>query len=130
MLFELIGARYEQRSMLIIANQPFADWNKVFPDHAMMIAAIDRLVHHSIIFDMAGTQSWCSTRACRSMPTPPAYISIQSIGARFGSLEKCLVFSAAVSKAFCRARRLRNAALRHIRDTAEYADPISGGPEV
>ena len=28
--------------MLITANQPFADWNKVFPDHAMMIAAIDR----------------------------------------------------------------------------------------
>jgi DNA replication protein DnaC len=51
-LFELIGARYERRSMLITANQPFADWNKVFPDHAMMIAAIDRLIHHSIIFEM------------------------------------------------------------------------------
>ena len=51
-LFELIGARYERRSMLITANQSFADWNKVFPDHAMMIAAIDRLVHHSIIFEM------------------------------------------------------------------------------
>ena len=52
MLFELIGARYERRSMLITANQPFADWDKVFPDHAMMIAAIDRLVHHAIIFEM------------------------------------------------------------------------------
>lgn len=51
-LFELIGARYERRSMLITANQPFADWSKVFPDHAMMIAAIDRLVHHAIIFEM------------------------------------------------------------------------------
>jgi len=51
-LFELIGARYERRSMLITANQSFADWNRVFPDHAMMIAAIDRLVHHSIIFEM------------------------------------------------------------------------------
>lgn len=51
-LFELIGARYERRSLLITANQPFADWNKVFPDQAMMIAAIDRLVHHSIIFEM------------------------------------------------------------------------------
>ena len=38
--------------MLITANQPFADWNKVFPDHAMLIAAIDRLIHHSIIFEM------------------------------------------------------------------------------
>jgi len=38
--------------MLITANQPFADWDKVFPDHAMMIAAIDRLIHHAIIFEM------------------------------------------------------------------------------
>ncbi len=51
-LFELIGARYERRSLLITANQPFADWHKVFPDQAMLIAAIDRLVHHSIIFEM------------------------------------------------------------------------------
>lgn len=51
-LFELIGARYERRSFLITANQPFAEWNKVFPDQAMMIAAIDRLVHHSMIFEM------------------------------------------------------------------------------
>jgi DNA replication protein DnaC len=51
-LFELIGARYERRSMLITANQPFAEWSKIFPDHAMMIAAVDRLVHHAIIFEM------------------------------------------------------------------------------
>ena len=51
-LFELIGVRYERLSFLITANQPFAEWNKIFPDQAMMIAAIDRLVHHSIIFEM------------------------------------------------------------------------------
>lgn len=51
-LFELISARYERRSMLITANQPFGDWNKVFPDPAMTVAAIDRLVHHSTIFEM------------------------------------------------------------------------------
>jgi DNA replication protein DnaC len=31
-LFELISARYERRSMLITANQPFGEWNKVFPE--------------------------------------------------------------------------------------------------
>ena len=51
-LFELIGTRYERRSMLITANQPFGEWGKVFPDQAMTLAAIDRLVHHSIIFEM------------------------------------------------------------------------------
>ena len=30
-LFELIAARYERRSMLITANQPFGEWGKIFP---------------------------------------------------------------------------------------------------
>ena len=51
-LFELIAARYERRSMLITANQPFGEWDKVFPDQAMTLAAIDRLVHHATILEM------------------------------------------------------------------------------
>ena len=52
MLFELISTRYERRSLLITANQPFGEWDKVFPDPAMTVAAIDRLVHHATIFEM------------------------------------------------------------------------------
>lgn len=51
-LFELIAERYERRSLLITANQPFSGWNDVFPDPGMTVAAIDRLVHHSTIFEM------------------------------------------------------------------------------
>ncbi len=51
-LFELIGARYERRSILITANQPFGDWGKIFPDPAMTLAAVDRLVHHATIFEI------------------------------------------------------------------------------
>ena len=51
-LFELISARYERRSLLITANQPFAEWNRIFPDQAMTLAAVDRLVHHATIFEM------------------------------------------------------------------------------
>ena len=51
-LFELISARYERRSMLITANPPFGEWGKVFPDPAMTLAAVDRLVHHATIFEM------------------------------------------------------------------------------
>jgi DNA replication protein DnaC len=51
-LFELISARYELRSLLITANQPFGEWNKIFPDPAMTLAAVDRLVHHSTIFEL------------------------------------------------------------------------------
>ena len=51
-LFELISARYERRSVMITANQPFGEWNRVFPDPAMTLAAVDRLVHHATIFEM------------------------------------------------------------------------------
>ena len=51
-LFELIAARYERRSILITANQPFGEWGKIFPDQAMTLAAIDRLVHHATILEM------------------------------------------------------------------------------
>jgi DNA replication protein DnaC len=51
-LSELIAARYERRSLLITANTPFGEWNRLFPDPAMTVAAIDRLVHHATIFEM------------------------------------------------------------------------------
>ena len=51
-LFELISARYETRSLMITANQPFGEWGKIFPDKAMTLAAIDRLVHHSTVLEM------------------------------------------------------------------------------
>jgi DNA replication protein DnaC len=51
-LFELIGARYERRSLLVTANQPFGQWGKIFPDQAMTLAVVDRLVHHATIFEM------------------------------------------------------------------------------
>ena len=51
-LFELIGSRYERRSIMITANQPFGDWGRIFPDQAMTLAAVDRLVHHATIIEM------------------------------------------------------------------------------
>jgi len=51
-LFELIAERYERKSLLITANQPFSGWSDVFPDPGMTVAAIDRLVHHSTIFEL------------------------------------------------------------------------------
>jgi DNA replication protein DnaC len=52
-IFELISARYERRSLLVTANRPFGSWDSIFPDPAMTVAAIDRrLVHYSIILEM------------------------------------------------------------------------------
>lgn len=53
-LFELIARRYEARSLAIAANQPFSAWDRVFPDQAVTVAAIDRLVHHATILEMNG----------------------------------------------------------------------------
>ena len=38
--------------MLITANQPFGQWEAIFPDRAMTVAAIDRLVHRASIFEL------------------------------------------------------------------------------
>ena len=51
-LFELIAARYERRSILVTSNRPFGKWTNVFPDAAMTLAAVDRLVHHAVIVEM------------------------------------------------------------------------------
>jgi DNA replication protein DnaC len=51
-IFELIARRYESRSLAIAANVPFSAWNRIFPNEAMTVAAIDRLVHHATILEM------------------------------------------------------------------------------
>jgi DNA replication protein DnaC len=64
-LFELIAERYERKSILITANQPFSGWDNVFPDPGMTVAAIDRLVHHSTIFELHNVESYRSKEAAR-----------------------------------------------------------------
>jgi DNA replication protein DnaC len=51
-LFELICERYERKSMVVTCNQPFKDWDRIFLDKQMAIAAVDRLVHHATIFEI------------------------------------------------------------------------------
>lgn len=51
-LFELICGRYERRSLMITCNQPFQEWDQIFEDKRMAIAAVDRLVHHANILEL------------------------------------------------------------------------------
>ena len=51
-LFELIAYRYERKSLLITANQPFSQWDSIFTDSMMTVAAVDRLVHHAVILEI------------------------------------------------------------------------------
>jgi DNA replication protein DnaC len=72
-LFELISERYERRSLVTTCNQPFAAWNQIFPDPAMTVAAIDRLVHHATILEL-NTESYrrrTALAAGRAAPAEP-----------------------------------------------------------
>ena len=53
-LFELIAHRYERHSMIITSNKSFDQWDELFDDTTMTIAAIDRLVHHATIIHCEG----------------------------------------------------------------------------
>jgi len=51
-LFTLLADRYERDSVMITGNLPFSKWEKIFKDTMTTAAAIDRLVHHSIILEL------------------------------------------------------------------------------
>jgi DNA replication protein DnaC len=51
-LFTLLAERYERGSVLLTSNLPFSKWEGIFKDPMTTAAAIDRLVHHSIILEL------------------------------------------------------------------------------
>lgn len=51
-LFTLLADRYESASTLITSNLQFSEWEKIFKDPMTTAAAIDRLVHHSMILEL------------------------------------------------------------------------------
>ena len=51
-LFTLLAERYERGSVLLTSNLPFSQWESIFQDPMTTAAAIDRLVHHSIILEL------------------------------------------------------------------------------
>jgi len=51
-LFTLLAERYERGSVMITSNLPFSQWERIFQDPMTTAAAIDRLVHHSIILEL------------------------------------------------------------------------------
>jgi len=51
-LFTLLAERYERGSVMITSNLPFSKWEQIFKDPMMTAAAIDRIVHHSVILEL------------------------------------------------------------------------------
>ncbi|MBL4867819.1 MAG: IS21-like element helper ATPase IstB [Pseudomonadales bacterium] len=57
LLFQFISDRYEKKSILITTNLAFSEWDVLFQDKMIATAAIDRLVHHSQIFNFKRDES-------------------------------------------------------------------------
>lgn len=56
LLFQVLGERHEQRSIIVTTNLPFTEWTSVFPDPRLCKAIVDRLTHRAHIID-TGKQS-------------------------------------------------------------------------
>ncbi len=51
-LFVLLAQRYERGNVMLTSNLPFSQWERIFKDPMTTAAAIDRLVHHSVILEL------------------------------------------------------------------------------
>jgi len=52
-LFTLLAERYERRSTAITSNLVFSEWDRIFKNKMATSAAIDRLVHHSVVLEFS-----------------------------------------------------------------------------
>jgi DNA replication protein DnaC len=57
-LFTFLAERYERKSVMLTTNLVFSEWQRIFKDPMTTLAAIDRVVHHSVILDMMGVESY------------------------------------------------------------------------
>ena len=70
-LFTLLAERYERGSVLVTSNLAFSQWEQIFKDPMTTAAAIDRLVHHSVIVEM-NVPSYRAESAKRTRGGAPA----------------------------------------------------------
>ncbi len=62
-LFTFLSQRYERKSVIITTNLVFSQWTQIFKDPMTTMAAIDRVVHHSVILDMMEVESYRAAEA-------------------------------------------------------------------
>ncbi|MGE5334710.1 MAG: IS21-like element helper ATPase IstB [Nitrososphaerota archaeon] len=79
-LFTVLSERYERKSVMLSTNLVFSEWTRIFKSPMTTVAAIDRVVHHSVILDLmqvesyrakqAGERQTLVTKAEEAAPTP------------------------------------------------------------
>jgi DNA replication protein DnaC len=73
-LFTLLAERYERGSVLLTSNLPFSQWDTIFKDPMTTAAAIDRLVHHSVIIEL-NLPSYRAEQAKKAKGMPAAEVA-------------------------------------------------------
>jgi DNA replication protein DnaC len=73
-LFSLLAERYERGSVVLTSNLAFSGWESIFKDPMTTAAAIDRLVHHSVILEL-NVPSYRAEQAKKARQTPPGPIN-------------------------------------------------------
>jgi len=54
LFFQLVSSCYERTSLIITSNKGFEDWAELLGDVVIATAVLDRIAHHSEIFNMTG----------------------------------------------------------------------------
>lgn len=65
-LFTLLAERYERKSVVITTNLVFSEWERIFKDPMTTMAAIDRVVHHSVVLDLMAVESYRAKVAAKA----------------------------------------------------------------
>jgi DNA replication protein DnaC len=71
-LFTLLAERYERRSVMITTNLVFSEWDQIFKNPMTTLAAVDRVVHHSIVMDLTSIDSYRAKTAVKANVLTPA----------------------------------------------------------
>ncbi len=54
LFFQLVSRRYEKSSIILTSNKTFGEWGTIFADTVIASAILDRLLHHSAVFNIRG----------------------------------------------------------------------------
>nr|WP_309244029.1 ATP-binding protein [Caballeronia sp. EK] len=73
-LFTPLAERHERKSIVITTNLVFSEWERIFKDPMTTLAAVDRVVHHSVVLDLMSVESY-RTNAAGAKPTVSASVA-------------------------------------------------------
>jgi DNA replication protein DnaC len=75
-LFTLLSERYERKTVMISTNLVFSEWTRIFKSPMTTLAAIDRVVHHSVILDLMQVESYRAKEATSKQVAMPAATTV------------------------------------------------------